>query len=107
MQKNKKEILKKTGIGILLVIYIIGVIKALALIVVFTAGFIYEVAEDLPFMEFNLSKVIYAVFGIIMLNCDFILSTVIMFFLNKKIFKILCIIMVSLLTVLMIVMLQI
>ena len=58
MQKNKKEILKKTGIGILLVIYIIGVIKALALIVVFTAGFIYEVAEDLPFTEFNLSKVI-------------------------------------------------
>lgn len=34
MQKNKKEILKKTGIGILLVIYIIGVIKALALTVV-------------------------------------------------------------------------
>lgn len=86
MQKNKKEILKKIGIIILLVIYIIGVIKALALTVAFTAGFIYEAAEDLPFIEFNLSKVIYAVFGIIMLNFDFILSTVIMFFLNKKIF---------------------
>ena len=76
MQKNKKEILKKTGIGILLVIYIIGVIKSLALIVVFTAGFIYEVAEYLPFTEFNLSKVIYAVFGIIMLNCGSILKFV-------------------------------